>query len=663
MENLTGKLVDRYQILELLGKGGMAMVYKARDTRLEREVALKIIRLEAFPPEQLHDVFKRFEREAKASAGLSHPNIVKVLDYGEYEGSPFLVLEYLPGGTLKQMIDGPRSWQKAMQLLLPVARGLEYAHQRGIAHRDIKPANILLTENGEPTLSDFGIVKLFQGGETTTLTASGAAVGTPEYMAPEQWTGEAGPKSDMYALGIILYEIITGQRPYDADTPGGLFLKQVTEPLPPPGKFVRDLPEPVERFLLKALDKEPSERHDDLGAFIREIESLLAEDTSQTQPVELEIEEKAAREKAEREAAEKAAREREERQAAEQAAREKAKREAAEKASREKAEREVAEKAVQKKTKKIPKPEPRKTKIPVKINARIIVALVGLALVILVGIFVIPLVTGSDVVYFTSNRDGKAEIYKSSGGKTTRITTTSGDAESWSPSTVDADTVYFTSNRDGKEEIYKLNGGQTTRLTFTGGDAKSWSPSAAYVDVVYFTSNRDGKAEIYKLNDGKTTQLTFTGGSAESWSPSATNADVVYFVSNRDGKAELYKLRDGITTRLTFTGGNAESWAPSAGDTDVVYFVSDRDGKAEIYKLSDGETMRLTFTGGSAESWAPLAVGPEVLYFTSNRGGKAEIYKLTRGQTTRITTTGGSADSWLTVLAQQIKGVISGYGY
>ena len=150
MENLIGKLVDRYQILELLGKGGMAMVYKARDTRLEREVALKIIRLEAFPPEQLHDVFKRFEREAKASAGLSHPNIVKVLDYGEYEGSPFLVLEYLPGGTLKQMIDGPRSWQKAMQLLLPVARGLEYAHQRGVAHRDIKPANILLTENGEP---------------------------------------------------------------------------------------------------------------------------------------------------------------------------------------------------------------------------------------------------------------------------------------------------------------------------------------------------------------------------------------------------------------------------------------------------------------------------------------------------------------------------------
>jgi len=277
MENLTGKLVDRYQILELLGKGGMAMVYKAYDTRLEREVALKIIRLEAFPPEDLHDVRKRFEREAKALAQLSHPNIIKVMDYGEYEGSPFLVMEYLQGGTLKQMIGEPMSWKEAMRLLLPVARGLEYAHRRGIVHRDIKPANILLTENGEPMLSDFGIVKLFQGQETTTLTASGAAVGTPEYMAPEQWTGETGPKTDMYSLGVVLYETITGQRPYDADTPGGLFLKQVTEPLPQPRDIVPDLPESVERFLLKVLAKEPSERYDDFGALVRELEYSLQE--------------------------------------------------------------------------------------------------------------------------------------------------------------------------------------------------------------------------------------------------------------------------------------------------------------------------------------------------------------------------------------------------
>lgn len=286
MENLTGKLVDRYQILDLLGKGGMAMVYKAYDPRLEREVAIKIIRLEAFPPEELHGVLKRFEREAKALARLSHPNIVKVLDYGEFEGSPFLVLEYLPGGTLKHRVGESISWQEAMRLVLPVARGLEYAHLRGIVHRDIKPANILLTENGEPTLSDFGIAKLLQGEKTATLTGTGAAVGTPEYMAPEQWTGETTAKSDMYSLGVVLYEIITGQRPYVADTPGGIFLKQVTEPLPLPRNVVPDLPESVERFLLKVLSKEPSERYEDLGAFVRELESLFRATSVQTRPVE-----------------------------------------------------------------------------------------------------------------------------------------------------------------------------------------------------------------------------------------------------------------------------------------------------------------------------------------------------------------------------------------
>lgn len=287
MSNLIGQSLGRYQILELLGQGGMAMVYKAYDTRLEREVAIKIIRSEAFPPEELHDVLKRFEREAKALAQLSHPNIVKVMDFGEYEGSPFLVMEYLPGGTLKHLIGEPMSWQEAIRLLLPVARGLEYAHYRGIVHRDIKPANILLTENSEPILSDFGIVKLLQGDKATTLTGSGIAIGTPEYMAPEQWTGGTSPKSDMYSLGVVLYEIITGQRPYDADTPGGLFLKQMTEPLPQPRDIVSNLPESVERFLLKALAKEPSERYDNLGIFIKELENLLTDHRFQERSVEL----------------------------------------------------------------------------------------------------------------------------------------------------------------------------------------------------------------------------------------------------------------------------------------------------------------------------------------------------------------------------------------
>ncbi|MBL8063494.1 MAG: SUMF1/EgtB/PvdO family nonheme iron enzyme [Anaerolineales bacterium] len=278
MENLTGQHIDRYELLELLGKGGMAMVYKAYDSRLEREVAIKIIRQDAFPPEILQDVLKRFEREAKSLARLSHPNIVKVLDYGEYEGSPFLVLEFYAGGTLKEKIGDPISWREALRLLLPVARGVEYAHQRDIIHRDIKPANILMADNGEPTLSDFGIAKIFQNEKNTALTGSGMAMGTPEYMAPEQWTGQTGHQSDMYSLGIILYELVTGRRPYIADTPGAVFLKQVTEPLPYPSGVVPNLPEAVEQLLIKALARDPGSRFANLGELIREIENLLNAD-------------------------------------------------------------------------------------------------------------------------------------------------------------------------------------------------------------------------------------------------------------------------------------------------------------------------------------------------------------------------------------------------
>ena len=253
----------------------MAVVYKAYDTRLERDVAIKIIRSGAFPADALDEVLKRFEREAKSLAKLSHPNIVKVHDYGEHDGSPYLVMEYLPGGTLKKILGKPVPWQAALRLLLPVARGVEYAHQRGIVHRDIKPANILITESGDPMLSDFGIAKLFEGDQTTSLTGTGMVVGTPEYMAPEQWDGKPNPQSDLYSLGIVLYEMVAGRKPYMADTPMSILVKQATEPLPPPHQFVADLPEAMEFLLIKALAREPRDRFADIHALIQAMEALL----------------------------------------------------------------------------------------------------------------------------------------------------------------------------------------------------------------------------------------------------------------------------------------------------------------------------------------------------------------------------------------------------
>ncbi len=268
MTNLIGQSLGRYHILEQLGEGGMATVYKAFDTRLERDVAIKIIRRKAFPEEQLDRILARFEREAKSLARLSHPNILKVLDFGNYEGSPYLVLEYLPGGTLKDKLKGqPMEWQGAVRVLLPIAQALAYAHEHNIIHRDVKPSNILLTDKGQSLLSDFGIAKILDNEETATLTGAGVGVGTPEYMAPEQWTGSVSPQSDIYSLGVVLYEMVAGRKPYIADTPAALLLKQANDPLPRPSQFARGLSEVNEKILLKALAKRPEDRYQSMDDF------------------------------------------------------------------------------------------------------------------------------------------------------------------------------------------------------------------------------------------------------------------------------------------------------------------------------------------------------------------------------------------------------------
>jgi serine/threonine protein kinase len=281
MNSLIGRSLGRYHILEQLGEGGMAIVYKAFDTSLERNVAIKIIRKEAFPPEQLDSILRRFEREAKALARLSHPNIVKVHDYGEFEGSPYLVMEYLPGGTLKESIEKnkyqPVSWQSSARLLLPMARALAYAHQQGILHRDVKPSNIMITATGDPMLTDFGIAKILEAEEAQGLTRSGTGIGTPEYMAPEQGKGEkVDARADIYSLGIVYYEMVTGRRPYIADTPMAVVIKQINDPLPNPRDFVHDLPENVERVILKALAKQPENRYPEMNAFANALEAIAS---------------------------------------------------------------------------------------------------------------------------------------------------------------------------------------------------------------------------------------------------------------------------------------------------------------------------------------------------------------------------------------------------
>ena len=283
MDDLIGKSIGQYHILEILGEGGMATVYKAHDDRMDTDVAIKIIRLDALASSQDERLISRFEREAKALARLTDAHIVQIIDYGESEGRPFLVMPFLAGGTLKQRLQGkPIPWKDAAKTLLPIANELAYAHRQGIVHRDIKPSNILFTKSGDPMLTDFGIAKVSSEGSTMDATGTSVTMGTPEYMAPEQVLGQGvDARADIYSLGVVFYEMITGRKPFQADTPVAVLLKQANDPLPRPKRFARDLPEPVEYILVKALAKKPEDRYQSMAGFHDALEDYLRSGVSQ----------------------------------------------------------------------------------------------------------------------------------------------------------------------------------------------------------------------------------------------------------------------------------------------------------------------------------------------------------------------------------------------
>src|SRR5512133_2638782 len=251
---MTAQKIGRYEIKSELGRGGMATVYKAYDPLFEREVALKVL-----PREMLHDPqFRvRFEREAKTIAALEHQAIVPVYDVGEEEGQPFFVMRYMTGGSLSDTIArGPMSLTAAAKLIERLAPALDDAHLKGIVHRDMKPGNILFDRSGEPYISDFGIAKITQS-QTATVTG-GAIIGTPAYMSPEQAQGEKiDGRSDVYALGVILYEMLSGTQPYQATTPMAIVVKQITDPVPHILDANPKLPVAIEAVIEKAMAKNP----------------------------------------------------------------------------------------------------------------------------------------------------------------------------------------------------------------------------------------------------------------------------------------------------------------------------------------------------------------------------------------------------------------------
>jgi len=288
MAGMIPSTLGKYRIIEEIGRGGMAVVYKAVHPRLGRYVAIKVL------PRQFsfeRKFVQRFHREATAASTLSHPNIVIIHDVDQEEDIHYIVMEYLEGQPLSELIkeQGSLPLGRAFKIIHQISSALDYAHSLGFVHRDIKPSNIIIGPEDHATLTDFGIVRTADG---TSVTKEGAPIGTPQYMSPEQCDGkQADSRSDLYSLGVVLYEMLTGQVPFTADTPLVVMYQQVNKPPVPPRRINPDLLDPVERVVLRALGKTPEERYQTAGALAEALEAAIrGEDTAEPEPDEETVE-------------------------------------------------------------------------------------------------------------------------------------------------------------------------------------------------------------------------------------------------------------------------------------------------------------------------------------------------------------------------------------
>ena len=271
--NLVGKVIgNRYEILEKIGEGGMATVYKARCNILKRYVAVKVLREEYTTDEEF---IKRFNTEAQAAASLTHPNIVSIFDVGHEDNIYYIVMELVQGKTLKEIIneDGVLPWKWSINIAIQVASALETAHKNNIVHRDIKPHNIIITEDGIAKVTDFGIAKAVSN---STITAFGTTIGSVHYFSPEHARGGyTDAKSDIYSLGVVMYEMLTGRVPFDADTPVSIALKHMQEKPVEPIKLNPSIPLAINKIIMKAMEKEPSLRYQSATEMLKDLSMAL----------------------------------------------------------------------------------------------------------------------------------------------------------------------------------------------------------------------------------------------------------------------------------------------------------------------------------------------------------------------------------------------------
>jgi serine/threonine protein kinase len=275
MEDLTGRLFGAYEIAAPLGEGGMAAVYKAYQPAMKRFVAVKVLSRKLAESEEFTN---RFQREAIMLAQLQHPHILPVFDYGQVDGYSYIVMPFLQNGTLDELFRiRRRTLPEIRQIMTQLGSALGYAHARGMIHRDVKPSNVLIDEQGNCLLTDFGLARMVEiSASAENLTSAGAIMGTPAYMSPEQGKGDTlDGRSDLYSLGIIFYEMLTGQVPYRDKLPMMVVIKHIHDPLPSARELAPDMTDAIERVLIKSLEKNPDDRYQTAEDFVQAVQKAI----------------------------------------------------------------------------------------------------------------------------------------------------------------------------------------------------------------------------------------------------------------------------------------------------------------------------------------------------------------------------------------------------
>jgi serine/threonine protein kinase len=620
MANLVGKTIGKYKITDFLGKGGMAEVYKAYHPKLERYVTIKI--LHSFLAEG-EDFRGRFDREAKAIASLRHPHIVQIYDFDIEDDHYYMVMEFIGGGTLQSLM-----WElskssrympvsQVLSIIRQIAEALDYAHNKGIIHRDIKPSNILLDSNGDAYLADFGIARMMSG---TQLTATGTLIGTPTYMSPEQGIGaDLTAISDIYSLGVILFELLTGKAPFTSETtPLAIIHKHIYEPPPNPRVIRPDLTEAVAQVVLKVLAKDPKDRYQSGRELVQALETALSQEmverlnssealadvtilTLPTIPFES-AEPGANLTKVPNISIEEAT-------SIEMPIPPPIKTESPQATHSPTTEQPISEKTpLQRKSisvlicegwgwiiqmiSNLKKMGLRGLPLKDRLRNRLIKTkmiiwwIIGILLVGSLAVIGVLMKTGN-LTFMNAQPPGiKGNGY-----------------------------VYFTSDKSGKAEIWMMDQkGQIFQVTHTPDPYESWSPALTMDGYLYFTSDNNGRAEIWMMgHTGQIFQVTHTSNSYESWSPALTGNGYLYFTSDKSGKVEIWMMdHSGQIFQVTHTPDSYESWSPALTGNGYVYFTSDKNGKAEVWMIDPkGQLFQVINISDPYESWVSNSTNPQ----------------------------------------------------